>query len=193
MSFVEQRFPEDHAYNGSGGPAYSTDVVAVASGFEKRNQNWTDARRRWDVGYTRTQAQLDTLLAFFHAMKGKANGFRFRDHADYTVTGSAGILSAVTGGWQMVKRYASAAGNTDRTIRKPVSGTVTVSGGGTYAVDYSTGIVTKSAGPDPTGWTGEFDVPVRFDTDELRAQMLEAGPGRRMYSVPSVPIVEIRL
>ena len=41
MSFIETpRFPDDIAYGAQGGPMYSTDVVATASGYEKRNQNW---------------------------------------------------------------------------------------------------------------------------------------------------------
>lgn len=39
-------------------------------------------------------------------------------------------------------------------------------------------------------WSGQFDVPCRFDTDELRAQIVGPGPVLRW---DSIPIVEIRL
>lgn len=37
-------------------------------------------------------------------------------------------------------------------------------------------------------WTGEFDVPVRFDTDDFSLDMMTATAG----TIPSLPIVEIR-
>lgn len=291
MSFYESpRFPDDIAYGAQGGPMYSTDVVAVSSGYEHRNSNWAAARLKWDVGYTRTQAQLDTLRDFFHAMRGRAHGFRFKDHSDYQVTTSNGRIGAAAvgdgtpGPMQLVKRYTSGAQTTDRDIAKPVAGSVAIYKGGVlqtatthYTLDTTTGMVTwvaldseaitghtvgashqfttaadmpgltigekvylsgvtgtaasalnglahtisnkTGAGPytwtistattaltasggtgyeypqaaDAMTWSGEFDVPCRFDTDELRAQMLESGPGRRMYQLASVPVVEIRL
>lgn len=39
-------------------------------------------------------------------------------------------------------------------------------------------------------WSGEFDVPCRFDTDELRAEIVGRGPILRW---DSIPIVEVRL
>lgn len=290
MSFIETpRFPDDIAYGAQGGPMYSTDVVATASGYEKRNQNWSAARLKFDVGYTRTQAQLDTLVAFFHAMKGRAHAFRFKDHSDYAATtsngrlGTAAVGDGTPGPFQLVKRYTSGSTTTDRDIAKPVSGTVLIYKGGVlqtvtthYTIDHTTGLVTwvaldseaitghtvgashqfttaanipglaigekvyitgvsgtaattlnslahvisnkTGSGPytwtlattttgltasggtayeypqatDALTWAGEFDVPCRFDTDELRHQMLESGPGRRMYHLASVPVVEIR-
>jgi hypothetical protein len=41
-------------------------------------------------------------------------------------------------------------------------------------------------------WAGNFDVPVRFDVDEITATMLESGPQRRMYSIQSLPVIEVR-
>jgi uncharacterized protein (TIGR02217 family) len=41
--------------------------------------NWAEARGRWDVGTgLKNQQQLDALIAFFRARKGKAYGFRFK-------------------------------------------------------------------------------------------------------------------
>ena len=290
MSFVESpRFPDDIAYNAQSGPMYSTDVVAVASGFEKRNQNWSAARLRFDVGFTRTQAQLDALVAFFHAMKGRALGFRIKDHSDYSATAADGRIGTAVGDGtpgphQLRKRYTSGSNTTDRDITKPVSvavyrdgvlktltthytldittgevtwvhdatanassitvgastqvvlptnpGTLTagqklylsgftgadsalvnglahtinsVTGSGPYTFTLATNTsgktITLGSGvgrkypqaSEALTWAGEFDVPARFDTDELRYQMLESGPGRRMYQLASVPVVEIKI
>jgi len=58
-------------------------VVAISAGHEKRNVNWAEARGRWDVASgLKKQAQLDELIAFCRARRGKAYGFRFKDWTD---------------------------------------------------------------------------------------------------------------
>ena len=64
--FHEVRFPDNIAYGATGGPEFATTVVATASGHEKRNVNWSEARGRWDVASgLKKQAQIDepTVLA----------------------------------------------------------------------------------------------------------------------------------
>jgi Conserved hypothetical protein 2217 (DUF2460) len=87
-SFHEVRFPDNIAYGATGGPEFATTVVATGSGHEKRNVNWSEARGRWDVASgLKKQAQIDELIAFFRARRGKAYGLRFKDWADYKATG----------------------------------------------------------------------------------------------------------
>jgi Conserved hypothetical protein 2217 (DUF2460) len=63
-------------------------MVATAAGREKRNANWSEARGRWDVASgLKNQAQIDELIAFFRAPRGKAYGFRFKDWTDYRAAG----------------------------------------------------------------------------------------------------------
>ena len=86
--FHEVRFPDNIAYGATGGPEFATTVVATGSGHEKRNVNWSEARGRWDVASgLKKQAQIDELIAFFRARRGKAYGFRFKDWTDYRATG----------------------------------------------------------------------------------------------------------
>jgi uncharacterized protein (TIGR02217 family) len=88
-SFHEVRFPDNLAYGATGGPEFSTTVVATGAGHEKCNVNWAQARGRWDVASGRKkQAQIDELIAFFRARRGKAYGFRFKDWTDYKATAS---------------------------------------------------------------------------------------------------------
>jgi uncharacterized protein (TIGR02217 family) len=85
--FHEVRFPDNIAYGATGGPEFATTVVATGSGHEKRNVNWSEARGRWDVASgLKKQAQIDELIAFFRARRGKAYGFRFKDWTDYKAT-----------------------------------------------------------------------------------------------------------
>jgi len=158
MAFLETpRFPEGIGYSTAGGPSFSTDVATVASGVEVRNANWAVELMRYDVAHSaRTQAEIDTLLAFFRARRGRAEGFRFKDFADYSATVANGILDAGVGDgyatYQLYKRYTTGAVTHDRKIVKPVSGSVTLYRGGVAvtfgaaagnaALDTTTGVAT---------------------------------------------------
>lgn len=189
MAFIETRFPTDISYGATGGPGFQTDIVRVNSGSEQINSAWEDALGAWDVSHgVKSDAQLITLITFFRVMKGKANGFRFKDWQDYTATGAQGIFRMLTATtFQMVKRYSLGGYNYDRDITKPVTGTIGVTGGVSPSVNYTTGIVTVASGT-PTAWNGEFDVPVRFDTDQMKTSALAYAA----HSWGNIPLVEIR-
>jgi uncharacterized protein (TIGR02217 family) len=126
--FHEVRFPDNIAYGATGGPEFATTVVATSAGHEKRNINWAQARGRWDVASgLKKQAQIDELIAFFRARRGKAYGFRFKDWTDYKATGQLlGTGDDAQSQFQLVKHYPSGSVIEVRTITKPVAGTVDV-------------------------------------------------------------------
>jgi uncharacterized protein (TIGR02217 family) len=126
--FQEVRFPDNIAYGATGGPEFATTVVATGSGHEKRNVNWSEARGRWDVASgLKKQAQIDELIAFFRARRGKASGFRFKDWTDYKATGQLlGTGDDADTQFQLVKHYPSGSVIEVGTITKPVAGTVKV-------------------------------------------------------------------
>lgn len=190
MPFIEVQFPTDISRGAVGGVGFNTDVVVFNSGYEQRNSTWQDGKGTWDVAHgAKTQAQLDVLVAFFRVMKGRANGFRFKDWSDYKVDAGEGIFRAIDAThFQMVRRYSTAGNNHDRDIKKPVSGTISVTGGTGATVDYTTGIVTVTAGT-PTSWTGQFDVPARFDIDQMKVSILNYN----VFAWGQIPVVEIRV
>lgn len=195
MAFYEEQFPPLISIHAQGGPGFRTDVVIVDSGQEQRNVNWEQARRRYDVAHAaRLPTAANKVKAFFLNMQGRAHGFRYKDWTDYAVAAGEGyftLLTATT--FQMVKRYVTASRQYDRVISKPVNGTVTVTGGASAVVDYATGIVSVSSGT-PTSWVGEFDVPARFDVDELIGTVEDKTPGGELIiSWQQIPIVEIRV
>jgi uncharacterized protein (TIGR02217 family) len=180
MSFHEVRFPTDISYESIGGPQFSTEVIQLSSGHEKRNQNWTYPRERWNVAYgVKSKTLLQALVEFFYARRGRAYGFRFKNHDDYDAVGEVlGTGDANETDFQLVKAYTSGGETLSRLIAKPVANTValyldsSLQGSG-WSVDTTTGIVTFDSAPGAgvvVSADFEFDVPVRFDTDHLPVQ-----------------------
>ena len=198
MGFVETQFPTDISYGSSGGPEYATDVVASSSGFEQRNVNWEQARARYNVAHgVKTKAQLDVLIAFFRARKGRAYGFRFKDWTDFQATETLGIGNGVQTDFQLIKTYTNGGVSDIRTIKKPVSGSVQVYRNAVLqttgvSVNMTTGVVSFAAAPTSgqvISASFQFDVPVRFDTDRLSASLDAYG----IHSWLDIPLVEVRL
>jgi uncharacterized protein (TIGR02217 family) len=208
-SFDEIELPLRVGFGSSGGPAFSTEVVVIDSGYERRNQNWSQARRVFDARTgVRSPSDVGTLLAFFHARAGRARGFRLCDWSDTTSNATDGISAATfsdqviatgdgtTTVFQLVKNYASGAITYQRLIRKPVTGTVLVGVNAAqlmsgWTVDVTTGLVTFATAPTSgqsitAGF--QFDVPVRFDTDQLSL----TAENYVAYKA-EIPIVEVRV
>jgi len=192
MAFIETpRFPDAIARGTQFGPGYSTGIARNIGGYEANNQNWTMPLYEGDVSHgAKTQALIDDLLAFFHGVAGMHNGFRFKNFADYTASVAQGTLTVIVADttWQMGKTYTYGALTKLRTITKPLAG-ATIAGGGSYSYSTVTGILTRSAGANPTSWTGEFDTPVRFNID----RMLPISMTAAVYNLPAIPIIELRI
>lgn len=194
MVFLETpRFPDAVAFGFTGGPRFSTSITAVLSGAEQRNANWSRSRGKWSVDQrVKKQSVTDLLVAHFYVVNGSAIGFRFKDWADYTaVTGSTGVLIPIAGAtYQLYKRYTRGSLTYDRIITKPVTGVV-FAGAGTYSLDTTTGIMTVVSGVASTGWTGEFDVPVRFTKDELDIEAVDMSD-EPVFTWSGIEVEEIR-
>ena len=186
-------------------PEFSTSVAVTASGFERRNSLWSNARLRFDVGPgIRSEAELGVLLAFFRARRGAARGFRLRDPTDFSsnaMTGTPGnadqVLGTGTGiaaSFPLLKRYGSGDAVQLRRITRPHPASVVVSVDGAASTSWtltSGGVVTFSVPPAAgktvrAGFT--FDVPVRFAEDKLEI----AGAVFAAGEAPSVPVIEVR-
>lgn len=204
MAFIDTRFPETVSRGATGGPEFLTSVVETGGGYEKRNSWWSVPRGKWNVatGLMRrddtARADFEALIAFFRAIgQGKANTFPFKDWADYAATdANIGTANGVATVFQLRKGYTSGSTTVWRTITKPVAGTVSIKVGGTTASpsDYSvarlTGVVTFTSPPaaGAVTWSGQFDVPVRFDTDKLDLTLESLDLGQ--WS--DIPVIEVR-
>ncbi|MBD8553171.1 DUF2460 domain-containing protein [Rhizobium sp. CFBP 8762] len=204
--FHDVRFPLRLALRTSGGPVRRTDIVNLSNGGEHRNSRWRDARRHYDAGSgVRSIDDLYVVVAFFEARMGQLYGFRFRDPVDFKSCAPGEVISPFdqsigTGdgqatGFQLVKTYSDAGGQTRREIAKPVADTVMVAVNGkrvdAFRVDPATGMVQLAIAP-PVGalvQAGfEFDVPVRFDTDRIEINLAQFNAG----AIPAIPLMEIQ-
>ena len=210
MSFHEIRFPGAISFGSTGGLERRTEIVALVNGFEHRNTPWEQSRRRYDAGLgVKSLDDLAEVLAFFEARRGRLHGFRWKDWMDH----KSGLPSAVPSifdqaigvgdgtrtQFELVKVYMPGANEFRRRIAKPVAGTVQVAMDGEpriegqdFSVDTTSGIVTFATAPvaGATVTAGfEFDVPVRFDTEEISVNVaaFEAG------EIPSIPVIEVRV
>lgn len=229
MAFADVRLDSGLIILGTeGGPQYNTEIVELNSGAEQRNRVWAYGRGKWDLGerkYTGTTTA--ALRGFFRARGGRFEGFRFKDWGDYTasatpVTKAASVystdtiteqgkLALLTGStWQLTKTYTSGPSTDIRLITKPVANTISVYKNGALVVtawtlDATKGTVTFLVAPplntDVMTWSGEFDVPVRFDTDEFRAELLAGNAqltnpptlGETYFYVRHLPLIEVKI
>lgn len=206
--FHEVRFPDSISKGSSGGPRRRTDIVTLRSGYEERNSVWGDSRRSYDAGLgLRNINDVYAVAEFWEARLGSLYGFRWKDWLDYKSCppGTAVARTDQTIGtgngtqrkFQLKKVYSSGGFTYTRNITKPVSGTVLVEvngalvSGGSYVLDITTGIINFNTAPAnghviKAGF--EFDVPVRFNQDELTISVEQFNAG----SVPQIDIIEVK-
>lgn len=200
--FIETpRFPDDISYGSSGGPNFKTWVFEGHSGKEQRQIGWATSKARYDVSHAvKDKADMDTLRAWFYAMQGRAYGFRFKDWGDYElVDEQIGVGDTVETVYKIIKTYTTGVNSYIRRIFKPIGTGFVVKVNGVvqtltthYTIDTTTGTITFVTPPGaalPITVTGEFDVPVRFDTDAFTA----SHEGFLMESWGSIGLVELIL
>lgn len=206
MAFHEDIFPEEISYGAVGGPKFSTTVMTLANGYERRNIDWSRVRAEYDVSYgLKTQSELDLIRKFFYARKGRAYGFRYKDWNDYVLPVQIiGTTNGTLRTFQLFKRYQSGTSLYDRQLTKIMTGSlnvyrngsaITLGAGSTqYAVNMNTGLITLGSTIGAT--TGEsitarcqFHVPVRFDTDHLAVAIDEFN----VFSWGQIPLIEVRV
>lgn len=218
MAFDDVRLPDNLARGFTASPEFQTTIATSGAGYEQRNQGWLTPRHTYQINLdVWDQPRMDALKAFYMARGGKARGFRFRDWTDFMVgqvwsvaNGIAGITygtpaqfatgDGATTAFQLNRVYADDVNPITRKITRPLSGTVKIykyissawveqtSG---VSVNFSTGVVTFTTAPAngvALGWCGQFDVPVRFDTDKPTFSMDLAYVGQ----VQNIGLIELR-
>ncbi|MFC5385356.1 TIGR02217 family protein [Aquamicrobium segne] len=209
-SFHDVLFPLHVSFGATGGPQRRNEIVALTSGREKRNARFAHSRRHYDAGTgLRSLDDLHEVLSFFEARRGSLHAFRFRDPFDMKscapqaqVTAFDQVLGTGDGVRQrfaLIKTYGDGADAYRRLIEKPVPGTMQLAVGGienpieNFSFDAETGEIVFA--PDKVPTTGqvvtagyEFDVPVRFDTEQLSLSLRAFKAGQ----IPSIPLIEVQ-
>lgn len=186
-------------------PEFSTSISVTASGHERRNSLWSDARVHFDVGPgIRSEPELSELIAFFRARRGPARGFRISDPFDHSSNGMngtptlfdqlIGVGDGLNADFQLIKSYGTGLDPQIRPITRPRPGTILISVGGSLLSNWTLGDKGRVTFTDAPANGAEvragflFDVPVRFAEDriDISGVNFEAG------EAPSIPLIELR-
>jgi uncharacterized protein (TIGR02217 family) len=190
--FIDQRMNEHISYGFTGGPTFATTRIGLVSGHERRNAERDRPKYRFRAPFEAVKPEYHReLQSNYIACRGPLKSFRFKDWSDYELDDEEVAISdgSVDEEIQIVKPYSFGPAGfeeiVERPIVKPVDSTrfnlangwvedaapIAVTANDVpigFAIDYDTGILTISAGLDDViRVTGEFDVPVQFDEDNL--------------------------
>ncbi|MEM8749419.1 MAG: DUF2460 domain-containing protein [Pseudomonadota bacterium] len=210
--FVDERFPVDIAFGSTGGPQRNTQIITLGSGRERRNQKWSSSRRSYDAGYgVKNLDALYQVVAFFEARRGPLVAFRFRDPIDWKSCDPLssisptdqiiGIGDGVTDRFPLIKTYGTGDNAYQRPISRPVTTSVVVavdeiafSAPIEFELDTENAEIVFQPGHIPANGAivtagFEFDVPVRFGSDQLSISLAAFNAGE----VPSIPLQEVLL
>jgi len=209
MAFPTYRLPSDVEEGATGGPEFSTVIQEAVSGQEQRIRVWASCRARYDIGYSVLHSDdpvgsYQAVLALFYAHNGRLRGFRFKDWGDYQASDTKlGVGDSADTTFQLSKIYDPSLIllNTPGTLTYTREiyllattptikvNTVTATPVTHYSIS-ATGLVTFVT-PPTVGhvltWSGEFDIPVRFDVDYLPTQMNV----NNIAEIGSIPLREI--
>jgi uncharacterized protein (TIGR02217 family) len=177
----------------------SVEIVRTDGGNEVRNTRWSQPLLRFELSFPTSERDDAVFLEVrnaYRATRGGLHSFKFKDWSDYDATDEAfGLGDDETFIFSLYKNYTFGSETFARRVFNPVSPIalkgdgVTIGSG--YSVNYSTGVVTFDD-PPVAGvvltWTGEFDIPVRFDTP-----LQSTGLATHLEHHESTALQEVRL
>jgi uncharacterized protein (TIGR02217 family) len=189
MAIPAYRLPPDIEEGAQGGPEFATVIQESVSGQEQRIKVWAKCRAKYDIGYSVLNSDdpvgsYRAVLALFYGHNGRFRAFRFKDWGDFVADDDQfGVGDSSETDFQLSKTYdpslilLNTPGSftyTREIYLLATTPTIKVNGvtatPTTHYTISSTGLVTFVT-PPTTGhaltWSGEFDIPVRFDVDQL--------------------------
>ncbi|WP_369913867.1 DUF2460 domain-containing protein [Xanthomonas sp. NCPPB 3005] len=173
MAYLDAYLPPCPGYGFEGGPKFSTRIVQMANGRERRNANWRSAQHAYTAPFLNISRQAYRELKRMHLVcRGMVHCFRFKDYLDFEALNEVfAIADGVRTTFQLAKFSTVDGISYEREVYAIVAATITDNGlAASPSVDMQRGTVTF-ASPPANGhvlrWSGEFDVWVRFDQDDL--------------------------
>lgn len=173
MDFIEKRLLDKVSFGSQSGLEFKTNIKQMRNGFESRLSEWSEPLRPLNVVFKMlTPDNRVALEDAFLVCKGRATGFRFRDPLNFECKN---MFLGIADGTQQVfqlKRTSRFKVDAAYPIKKPVLHTIKIFANGIQVaavVDDKTGKVTVTAPNNHVlTWSGEYDTPVRFDSDKLQ-------------------------
>ena len=188
--FHEIRLDPYISWESTIGPSYKTAIHDVPSGDEFRTSGWDKGRLMMTISKElMDRPTVFALESFFRARKGSRFAFRVRYWNLYLRTDEPlPLLTNTTAQLQLV--FPDAIAPETMLVKKPVlagdvhntndsllyapditlkKDGVAFASSGNWTIDRTTGIITfgtSQAGHTFT-WSGSFDIPMRFNTDQL--------------------------
>ncbi len=196
--FIDERLPTRIETGAIRRDEEDIEVTRTDGQWEIRNARHSQSLLEFEISFKTDlygSAVNAAVKSLYKVARGSLHSFRFRDWSDFALTdANIGTGDGATTAFQIVRKWTVDAETHSRKITRPVSplvvkkdDVVQVSG---YTVDYTTGIVTFTPAPAigvVITVTGEFDIPVRFDTT-----MTSVGRSAYNEHLDTLTLVEVR-
>jgi uncharacterized protein (TIGR02217 family) len=173
MSFIEERLLECATFGSVMAPTWRTRKIPLRSGIVRRNPLRSRPLYRLTLMYKNLTPDLHAeVIRAFNACMAGVYSFRVKDWSDFEADDEI-ITADATGASQsvqLIKTYTFGTASISRNIRKPIEDTVEITENNvpiSFVLD-SVGVATFTAPIHSiVRWSGEFDVPMMFEEDEL--------------------------
>lgn len=175
--YLDYVFDVCPGYGFEGGPTFSTQIVDLQSGREKRNAMWAKAKHRYSAPFVNISKDAYKEIKKLHLVcRGKLNAFKMIDPLDdEAINEVIGVGNGVLKEFQLQKVSAIDGISYVRNIFAIVDSndldvyknTAIATG---YILDKDRGTIVFDVAPASgvvIKWSGKFAVWVRFDQDEL--------------------------
>lgn len=180
-----------------GGPEFSTQIVDLASGRERRNALWAQARHKFEAPFRNIKRDAYRRIKQMHlTCHGRLHAFRFRDELDHAAHDDVfAVGDGVATVFQLAK--VSTIDGISYTRNCFAIKSASVLAGDDPAdpvIDMLRGTVTFAEPPAvgvELAWSGEFDVWVRFDQDYLPFSLDNANARGDKFINGSVTLIEV--
>lgn len=174
MSYLDAYIPKCPSYGWQGGPEFSTLIVQMKNGRERRNAEIAFARHSFTVPFNNISPDDYAGIKQMHLVcRGQLHNFKFKDQLDYQAENEVfGQGDGATRVFQLQKTSTISGVSYNRQTYVIRDGaTILVNGSAaTHTIDQDRGLVTFASAPANLATikgTWEFDLWVRFNQDNL--------------------------
>lgn len=173
MSYINAYIEKCSAFGWQGGPVFKTQIVTMASGREKRNGQIAEARHAYSAPFQNiNQSDYANIKQMHLVCRGQLHAFRFRDELDFEADAEVfAVADGVETEFQLRKVSTVDGVTYNRNVYALRSVVVTANGAPSApTIDMDRGLAIYGAAPANgtiLRWSGEFDIWVRFNQDDL--------------------------